>query len=232
MSSQESVLPGKGRNDYEKYLSIPDLLACQKSAGDLVHHDEMMFQIVHQVAELWMKLEIHELSAARSLIEKEDCLGAMSLLQRVHQIQRLVTQQIHLLETMSPWDYQTIRLILGKGSGLESPGFATLLTLGPTLWPPFEALVKKKNLELIEVFTRKEEHLPLFLLAEGLMGFDENFQLWRFHHLKLVEREIGGKVTSLKGRAIDFLSENLAQRFFPELWEVRNTLTRRAGTSY
>jgi len=232
MSSQESVLPGKGRNDYEKYLSIPDLLACQKPPEALVHHDELMFQIVHQTAELWMKLEIHELAGARSLMEKEDCLGAVALLQRVHYIQRLVTQQVHLLETMSPWDYQTIRRILGKGSGLESPGFATLLTMGPTLWAPFEALVKKKSLELSEVFIRKEEHLPLFLLAEALIGFDENFQIWRYHHLKLVEREIGGKVTSLKGRAIDFLGENLQQRFFPDLWEVRNLLTRRAGTSY
>jgi tryptophan 2,3-dioxygenase len=232
MSDQESVLPGEGKNDYEKYLHVPDLLGCQKPPGELVHHDELMFQIVHQVAELWMKLEIHELNEVRRLLEKEDCLGAVSLLHRVHQIQRLVTEQIHLLETMSPWDYQNIRRILGKGSGLESPGFATLLMLGPTLWPPFEAILRRQEVDLSEVFTNKEKHFAVYLLAEALVGFDENFQIWRYHHLKLVEREIGGKVTSLKGRAIDFLSENLQQRFFPELWEIRNTLTRRAGTSY
>lgn len=232
MSSEESVLPGKGKSDYEKYLNILDLFACQKSPDQLVHHDELQFQIVHQVAELWMKLQIHELGTVKSLMEKEDCLPAVTLLGRVIQIQKLLIQQIHLLETMSPWDYQTIRRHLGKGSGLESPGFSKLLVLGPTLWPPFLSLMQKRGLSLEEVFTRNEDHYPLFLLAEALASYDEQFQIWRFHHLKLVEREIGGKVTSLKGRAIDFLSENLEQRFYPDLWEVRNTLTRRAGTSY
>lgn len=232
MSGGDSVLQGKGKTDYEKYLNIVDLLACQKPPEELVHHDELQFQIVHQVAELWMKLEIHEIQAVRALMEKEDCLGAVTLLNRVIDIRKLLTQQIHLLETMSPWDYQTIRRHLGKGSGLESPGFQKLLVLGPTLWSPFQALLKSRGLGLEEVFTKKDENYPIFLLAEALASYDQHFQIWRFHHLKLVEREIGGKVKSLKGRAIDFLNENLEQRFFPELWEVRNTLTRRAGTSY
>ncbi|MFQ5791445.1 MAG: tryptophan 2,3-dioxygenase family protein [Acidobacteriota bacterium] len=232
MSESDSVLEGKGRTDYEKYLNIVDLLACQKSPEDLVHHDELMFQIAHQTAELWMKLEIHELTKARELIDKEDCLKAASLLRRVIEIHKILIHQLPILENLSPWDYQTIRRILGKGSGLESPGFQTLVVLGPTLWAPFADLVKKRGITVDQVFTEKEDHYPLFLLAEALAGVDEQFQIWRFNHLKLVEREIGGKVMSLKGRAIDFLSENMQQRFFPELWEVRNRLTRRAGTSY
>jgi tryptophan 2,3-dioxygenase len=228
----QSGLKGKGKTDYEKYLNVPDLLACQKVPAELVHHDEMMFQIVHQTAELWMKLMIHELGEVRQLIEKQDCLQSASLLQRVIEVQKVLTQQIHILETMSPWDYQTIRRILGQGSGLESPGFQKLLVLGPTLWPPFERLLEQGGISLDEVFTDKQEHYPVFLLAEAMASFDENFQIWRFHHLKLVEREIGGKVKSLKGRAIDYLSENIKRQFFPELWEVRNRLTRRAGTSY
>jgi tryptophan 2,3-dioxygenase len=232
MGESESVLEGKGRNDYEKYLKIVELLACQKSPEELAHRDELMFQIVHQTAELWMKLQVFELREAKARIQQDDCLGAMTLLRRVSQIQNVMTQQIHVLETMNPWEYHNIRRVLGKGSGLESPGFQTLVVLGPTLWPPFEDLLKNRGIEIDQVFTEKEGYHDLFLMAEALADYDESFQIWRFHHLKLVEREIGGKVMSLKGRAIDFLSENIEQRFYPELWEVRNRLTRRSGTSY
>ena len=158
MSEPESVLEGKGKTDYEKYLKIADLLACQKSLEELVHHDELMFQIVHQTAELWMKLENHELGRARELIRIGECLGAASLVRRVTDIHKVLTQQIHILETMSPWDYQTIRRILGKGSGLESPGFQELLKLGPTLWPPFERLLEQNAVTIDDVFTKKEDH--------------------------------------------------------------------------
>jgi tryptophan 2,3-dioxygenase len=104
--------------------------------------------------------------------------------------------------------------------------------LAPTLWSPFAKLLDQHGITIDQIFTEKEEHYPVFLLAEAMADLDEHFQIWRFHHLKLVEREIGGQVKSLKGRAIDFLSENLEQRLYPELWEVRNRLTRRAGTSY
>lgn len=232
MSEPESVLEGKGKSDYEKYLNIVDLLACQKAPEDLVHHDELLFQITHQTAELWMKLEVHELVHVRGLIQKEEVLPAIHLLRRVLQVHQLLTAQLRVLETMSPWDYQSIRRILGRGSGLESPGFQRLLILGPTLWPPFETLLKARDLDVERLYVEKAAGYDLFLLAEALADYDEQFQLWRFHHVKLVEREIGGKVMSLKGRATDFLSENMEQRFFPQLWEIRNRLTERAGTSY
>jgi tryptophan 2,3-dioxygenase len=232
MSEPESVLDGKGKTDYEKYLKTVDLLACQKSPEELVHPDELLFQIVHQTAELWMKLENHELGRARELIQNQECLEAASLIRRVTEIHKVLTQQIHVLESMSPWDYQTIRRILGKGSGLESPGFQKLLLLAPTLWSPFEKMLNQRGITIDQVFTERKDHQSVYLLAEAMAELDERFQIWRFHHIKLVEREIGGKVKSLKGRAIDFLSENLEQRLYPELWEVRNRLTRRAGTSY
>ncbi len=232
MSEPESVLKGKGKTDYEKYLKTADLLACQKSPEELVHHDELLFQIVHQTAELWMKLENHELGRARELIRSGECLGASWLVRRVADIHKVLTQQIHILESMSPWDYQTIRRILGKGSGLESPGFQELLMLAPTLWSPLAKLLNQRDITIDQVCTEKEDHDLIFVLAEAMADLDEHFQIWRFHHLKLVEREIGGQVKSLKGQAIDFLSENLEQRLYPELWEVRNRLTRRAGTSY
>ncbi len=232
MSEPESVLEGKGRTDYEKYLNIVDLLACQKRPDELVHHDELLFQIVHQTAELWMKLEIHELEKVRDLLSRGRCLPAVALLDRVVLVEKVLIDQLHVLETMSPWDYQTIRKILGKGSGLESPGFQRLVVLGPTLWPPYEKLLSERGWSVDDVYTNKDEDYPLYLVSEALADFDEHFQIWRFHHLKLVEREIGGKVLSLKGRAIDFLSENMQQRFFPELWEVRNRLTERAGFAY
>ena len=232
MSEPESVLEGKGKTDYEKYLKIVDLLSCQKAPEKLVNHDELLFQVMHQTAELWMKLEIYELTHVRELLRSGELLRAARLLQRVREVHEVLTAQIHILETMSPWDYHAIRRHLGRGSGLESPGFQKLLVLGPTLWAPFQALLKEREVDLERLYVEKESAFDLFLLAEALADFDEQFQLWRFHHLKLVEREIGGKVMSLKGRAVDYLSENMEQRFFPALWEVRNRLTHRAGTSY
>src|SRR5689334_12091240 len=103
--------------DYEKYIRTEELLALQKPADALTHHDELQFQIVHQAAELWMKLVEHEVLFAAARLDADDVPRAMRALDRVHRIQGVLIQQLDLLDTMAPRDYMTIRNALGRGSG-------------------------------------------------------------------------------------------------------------------
>src|SRR5215208_2905571 len=120
-------MPQGPLTDYEKYIRTAELLSLQKSAGELSTHDEMQFQIVHQVAELWMKLIDHELARAAQLIDENHVGPAIATLSRVNGVQTLLHQQLNLLDTMAPKDYMTIRTVLGHGSGQESPGFRKLV---------------------------------------------------------------------------------------------------------
>ena len=126
--------------DYEKYIRTEELLALQKT--QLSCHDELQFQIVHQVAELWMKLVEHELVHAALLMRQSQPSRALRSLHRVRGIMSLLQEQLSLLDTMAPNDYMTIRDSLGRGSGQESPGFKRLLQLPEEIWPSFEDLLR------------------------------------------------------------------------------------------
>ena len=119
--------------DYEKYIRTEELLILQKV--DLSCHDELQFQIVHQVAELWMKLCAHEMTEVSRRLDMDQVSRALQLLGRVEKVQAVLFQQLGLLDTMSPRDYMTIRNTLGRGSGQESPGFKRMLQLPSEVWP-------------------------------------------------------------------------------------------------
>ena len=133
-----SIMNGDGSLDYEKYLNTEALLRSQKPFDDLCNADELQFQIVHQVEELWMKLMAYTLLDIDDWLERKQTNRVVTLFHRVHILQRHLITQLALLETMSPKEYQTIRLQLGNGSGQESPGFRTLLKMPPFLWETFE----------------------------------------------------------------------------------------------
>jgi tryptophan 2,3-dioxygenase len=210
--------------DYEKYIRTDELLSLQKEAAQLTCHDELQFQIVHQVAELWMKLCEHELQRAVDRIAHDDVPQATRALHRVSRIQALLELQLGLLDTMSPRSYMTIRSALGRGSGQESPGFKRLLQLPDEIWPPFEALLGRRGVALRTIYETPEQASDLFTLAEALLDFDQSLQAWRQRHLTLVYRQIGAGTPSLKGKPSDLLAEGLKHRFFPKLWEVRDEL--------
>src|SRR5215470_16900454 len=86
-------------SDYEIYIRTEELLALQKKPEQLVTHDEMQFQIVHQVAELWMKLVAHEVDRLILLLREDDACRASYTLKRIGQVQRLLEQQLSLLDT-------------------------------------------------------------------------------------------------------------------------------------
>ena len=215
---------GAPLTDYEKYLRTEELLSLQKTADALVTHDELQFQIVHQVAELWMKLCAHEIARVIALLDADQPVRAAHTLRRVSEIQRLLEQQLGLLDTMSPKDYMVIRTALGRGSGQESPGFKHLLKVPRDIWDSFARLLARRGTSLRQIHETPEQHADLYALAEGLTDFDQALQLWRWRHLILVYRIIGAGTPSLKGKPVDLLERGVKERFFPELWQVRDEL--------
>ena len=209
--------------DYEKYIRTEELLSLQKPAEALTCHDELQFQVVHQAHELYMKLIEHELRFACSLLESGHAPRAITTLERVARVQRVLLQSVELLDTMAPTDYMTIRTGLGRGSGQESPGFRTMLRLpGEVVWPAFAAFLEKSGVGLREIYEHPHDHHQLFQLCEGLVDYDQLLQMWRYRHLVLVYRIIGTGTPSLKGKHSDLLAHGMKQRFFPKLWDVRD----------
>jgi tryptophan 2,3-dioxygenase len=221
----QPVLPGKGASDYERYLRTDELLALQKTPQEMIHRDELLFQTTHQSSELWLKLAAFELEEAIRLVRAERIGDALRLLRRAGRCVELVTEQIHMLEHMSPWEYQEIRRVLGHGSGFDSPGFIAVRKLSPELWDAFQELLRSRGLTVVDVYRRGRELEDLYQLAELLIEWDERVILWRVHHFKLVERVIGGRVVGTQGTPVEVLGKLVHQRFYPELWKARDELT-------
>ena len=139
------TLEGEGATDYERYLGIPALLRAAKAKDKLAHRDEYLFQITHQTSELWFHQVLWDFVEVQRLIEADQPLPAARILRRDAEIVKLVTEGVHVLEHMIVWDYHTIRLALGKGSGQESPGFNGILKEAPKLETAYLALLQRRG---------------------------------------------------------------------------------------
>lgn len=114
---------------YGGYLKLKALLSCQ--APQTAEHDELLFVILHQTMELWMKQAIHEIGAAQKAVRAGDLVPAYKHLARVSRIQAVMTQTWDILATMTPADYLSFRELLGTSSGFQSAQFRVLeYTLG------------------------------------------------------------------------------------------------------
>lgn len=226
-------MAGAGTLDYEIYLNTRQLLACQKPFDAFCNHDELQFQIVHQVEELWMKLLAYTLLDIDEYLAERHTGRVLSLFTRCHRVLELMTDQLRLLETMSPKDYQKIRLQLGNGSGQESPGFRVLLKIIPPLWATFEKAYLSAPARTVEqLYDSDYRHDEAYLVAEAMMELDELFQRFRSYHILLIHRSIGMGAASLKGRSVDLLKAGTQHRFFPQLWDIRSQMTDRWGGTY
>lgn len=103
---------------YGDYLQLDRILSSQKRLSD--HHDEMLFIIIHQTSELWMKLILHEIDAARRSILQNDLEPAFKMLSRVARIQEQLIQSWDVLSTLTPSEYMEFRHKLGRSSGFQS----------------------------------------------------------------------------------------------------------------
>ncbi len=222
------ILPGPGATDYERYLRTDELLALQKEPAEVVHRDEHLFQAVHQASELWLKLICTEIDAAATLIEEDRVAAATRLVRRAADAVVLITTHLTMLEHMSPADYAVVRTALGHGAGFDSPGFRRLHRSAPALGEAFDRLLGRRALTLIDLYERAEAMDDVYQLAETLTTLDERVILWRFQHLKTVERIIGGNVIGTQGTPVEVLGKRIDVRFFPALWRVRDEITARS----
>ena len=103
---------------YGNYLELNSLLSIQHRLSD--HHDEMLFIIIHQTSELWMKLILHELTEARTFILADNLEPAFKMLARVSRIQQQLIQSWDVLSTLTPSEYMEFRGKLGHSSGFQS----------------------------------------------------------------------------------------------------------------
>ena len=235
---------------YSTYLRVPELLALQQRLSE--EHDELLFIVAHQVYELWFKVILFELEAARDGIAADDVFFARHRLHRVYVIEKLLIEQIEVLETMSPQDFLAFRSKLAPASGFQSVQFREIEFLsglkdpkyvgrleaspeemsrlrkrleGPSVDDAFRALVERRGApSLLEIFRDRERHGDLFDLCEALLDHDEAFAHWRSRHVLMVERQIGSKTGTGGSSGAQYLRGTLGKRFYPELWDLRSEL--------
>ncbi len=268
------VLDLSGRLSYAGYLQLETLLAAQAPLSSPPHHDEMLFIIQHQTSELWMKLMIHELSAAIGHLRQDRLAPCFKILARVKQIQMQLFNQWAVLETLTPHEYLQFRSVLGNSSGFQSRQYrsiefllgnkhakmteafahspeehAAILAIlrAPSIYDEFLAYLARhgfavpqdllerdvtqphrRDARLIPVFREVYEHPELhwdaYEMCEKLIDVEEYFHLWRFRHLKTVERIIGFRPGTGGSSGVAFLKSALDLTFFPELLDVRTEL--------
>jgi tryptophan 2,3-dioxygenase len=271
--SQEGIHWELGSSkSYGEYLQLTQILTAQKPLS--FEHDEMMFIIVHQVSELWMRLMRHELEGVLACVRKDDLDPSFKMLGRCAVVQQQLLQVWEVLSTMTPADYSSFRNILGRSSGFQSVQYRLLeFVLGnknpeilrvherdveghaqlqralatPSLYDEALRLLSRRGYgipeELLDrdftqpyvankqvtgawlgVYHNSQKDWDLYEFAERLVDLDHKFQLWRFHHMKTVERIIGYKAGTGGSSGVGYLGKALELRFFPELWQVRTAM--------
>ncbi|MEM1080702.1 MAG: tryptophan 2,3-dioxygenase family protein [Pseudomonadota bacterium] len=264
----------KHRLSYDEYLGLDQILNAQHPLSDPVHHDEILFIIQHQTAELWFKLIIHELKAAIRLLRADDGSPCLKILARVKMIQQQLFNQWAVLETLTPSEYIEFRDVLGTSSGFQSFQYRCLEFLlgnknrqllalfdhreheqtqmrealeSPSIYDEFLRYLSRMGLPipiecidrdwsephafsdplaevLADIYRQPDQYWTEYALCERLVDVEESFQLWRFRHMKTVERIIGFKTGTGGSSGVNFLNRALSLRFFPELIEVRTRL--------
>jgi tryptophan 2,3-dioxygenase len=257
---------------YRSYLRLPELLACQQPLSDA--HDELLFISIHQASEIWLKLALHELHAARTLVAADDLRPAFKMMTRVARIQEQMIRSWEVLATMTPADYTRMRGKLGTSSGFQSDQYREIeFMLGnkdaamvdihagdpetqgrlrmrlaqPSLYDEALRLLARRGFDIPAAVTERdftqpyvaspeverawavvyadtETYWDLYELAEKLVDIEYHVQLWRFGHLKTVERVIGFKTGTGGTAGVQYLAKVLEKAFFPELLSVRTRL--------
>lgn len=229
MSMREA---GKELTDYEKYIRTEELLSLQKPREARADADELLFQVVHQAMELWLKVAVDETERVVGLLEAGELGQAAHHLRRIAKIEASLTDTLGIIETMAPADYHVIRLALGRGSGQQSPGFNRMLQTGKPIWAAFEKVLQASGLTLEEIFATPRRNWDLWMVVQGMLEMDEGFQTWRFHHYEMVKRIIGLEVRSLQDVPASQLRFGVDESFFPRLWEQVPQLTRKTRPEY
>jgi tryptophan 2,3-dioxygenase len=262
----------RGTMSYGDYLGLDQLLTCQTPRTS--QHDEMLFIIMHQASELWIKLCLHEVTGAIRQIREGDLGPAFKMMARVARVQANLIQSWEILSTMTPFDYSSFRAALGQSSGFQSFQYRMLeFRLGnknrqmarvfdahettaaqvkaaldePSIYDEALALLARRGFAIPkeklerdfaepyiadprvtdawrEIYRDVETHWDVYELAEKLVDLEYRFHLWRYSHMKTVERIIGSKPGTGGTSGVSYLKKALDLRFYPELWDVRTEI--------
>ena len=155
---------GSGSVSYADYLKLSDVLGAQELRSG--EHDEMLFIVIHQASELWMKLSLHELTAAREKIRKDNLGPAFKMIARVARIQAQLIQSWDVLATMTPSDYSAIRPHLGTSSGFQSQQYRLL-----------EFLMGNKTREMLAMHQGEPGSAALEAMMREPSIYDESLRL-------------------------------------------------------
>jgi len=257
---------------YGEYLHLDLLLSAQRPLT--AEHSEMLFIIVHQVSELWIRLMRHELAGVMECVRRDELDPSFKMFNRIARIQAQLLAVWEVLSTMTPFDYSAFRNALGRSSGFQSQQYRLLeFVLGnknaalmevhqrtPQVYAEFKRALEAPSLydEVLRLLSRRGYGVPadllvrdfsqpyeankqvtgawlgvyhnaekdwdLYELAEHLVDLDYRFQLWRFQHMKTVERIIGYKPGTGGTAGVSYLAKALRLRLFPELWEARTSM--------
>jgi tryptophan 2,3-dioxygenase len=221
--NDRSALPGEGDTDYARYMRTDVLLDLQRRPDEVVHRDELLFQVAHQSTELWLKLAAAELTEAIARIDAGEPAPAELLLARATLAVRLVTDQLEMLGHLSPADFQALQPALGNGSGAESPGWRQAQVASRELGQAFVRFLAARKIDLVMVYSR-EPFDPVYRLAEAMVEWDDRVSLWRVRHYKIAIRVGSHAVIGTMGSPAGMLAKLIDHRFFPDLWQVRATL--------
>ena len=224
----DQILAGLGKSDYERYIRTEELLALQKGPDEWLHRDELLFTIVHQASELWLKQSVAEVYQVANYLADGNFRMAFRLVPRILLCIKNADESMDMLDQMTPWDYQQVRRALGHGSGFDSPGFNAIRKALPLLGKELQRLVITEKIELLTVFLEHEKYGDLYSLAQALLDIDQAMFMWRQRHFKIVERSIGTKVSGTMGTPVEVLSQLNSFNFYQELWDIRTTITNYA----
>jgi tryptophan 2,3-dioxygenase len=218
---------GRGKLDYEVYVRTRELLALQTPAEELVVPDELLFIVMHQTQELWLKCAVHECANLVERLDGDMPFPALESLDRIVHIVQILRDQIRVLGALSPSQFQVIRRSLGNGSGLESPGYNQLLAAAEAAEGALGRLVLRRNTTLLDIYQNPEAHADVHRLAERFVDWDGTFQTWLVEHFMLVRRTMGvdKTVRALDGFPTAALFGRATKPLFAELWNVRVEMT-------
>lgn len=157
---------------YGDYLKLDRILESQERLSS--HHDEMMFIVIHQTSELWMKLILHEMVEAKACIEKNDLEPAFKMLARVSRIQQQLIQSWDVLSTLTPSEYMEFRDQLGKSSGFQSHQNRMIEFLLGLKRDDVLSVYKheKEKYELLSSFINSPSIYDMAIKALSLRGFE------------------------------------------------------------
>jgi tryptophan 2,3-dioxygenase len=233
---------------YGDYLHLDEILGAQHPISQPPQHDEMLFIIQHQTSELWLKLMLHELRSARqwsvlATLTPSEYAEFRAFLATSSGFQSFQYRAVEFILGNKQRD-----MIPVFGHDPANQQMLQQLLMEPSLYDEFLRYLARRGyaippgrLErdwtepyrldpdlvpvLKDIYEHSHEHWGVYETCEELVDLEDNFQFWRFRHLRTVERIIGSKPGTGGSSGVPFLRQALELTFFPELYAVRGEIS-------